>query len=259
MFEIDPEVDAAVAAHNEGRYADALALQQALFARAEQEDAPGHSPYFMAMFGWQMLLPDYPPAQPVLQAMRDEQVRRLLGGARYFGAPLWEGGMRKERFGVIVELNDLLGDAPSTCALFAHFDATDPDAARKYAPRALPALVACEKWALAERYRRDPLEFLPECNALAHDFPLFPPPGVAPRLVATLMGIVRDVHLWAAVFEGLGDAPAALALRTALVDGIEDDAMRELARRDLAEPGAISRAMSAHQMALEGQRTPTST
>lgn len=151
MFEIDPEVDAAVAAHNEGRYADALALQQSLFARAEREEAPGRSPYFMALFGWQMLLPNYPPAQPVLHAIRDEQVGRLLGGARYFGPPLWEGGARTERFAVIVELNDLLGDAPSTCTLFAHVDATDPDVARMYAARALPALVACEKWALADR------------------------------------------------------------------------------------------------------------
>lgn len=98
---------------------------------------------------------------------------------------------------------------------------------------------------------------LAECNALVLTFPLFPPRGVAPRLVATLMGMVRDVHLRAAIFEGLGDAPAALALRTALVDGIEDDAMRELAMRDLAEPGAISRAMSAHQMALETQTALT--
>jgi len=151
MIDIDPEVEAAIVAHNEGRYAAALALQQSLFARAEREDAPAGTTPVMALFGWQVLLPEHPPARAALEAIRNGQVQHLLNGARYFGAPLWEGGHRTERFTVIVQLNELLGDAPSTCALFAHFDASDPDVARKYAQRALPALVAGERWALADR------------------------------------------------------------------------------------------------------------
>jgi len=252
MFDIDPEVGAAVAARNEGRHADALLLQQSLFARAERPDAPGRSPYFMAMFGWQMLLPGHPPARPVLEALRDEQVRRLLDGDAWFGAPQYEGGMPKQRFSVIVELNALLDDAQSTCALFSALDRSDPAAARSYATRAMPALVAYGAWPLAARYCGEPLRMLAECIDTARTFPLFPPPGVAPRLGAMLMSLVRDVHLDAAVLDGLGDAVAAHALRAALIDGIEDPAMRALAQRELAAPGTISHELVAHQMA-QGQ------
>jgi hypothetical protein len=252
MFDIDPEVDAAVTARNEGRYADALLLQQSLFARAGRPDAPGPSAYFMAMFGWDMLLPEHPPARPVLEALRDEQVRRLQDGDAWFGAPQYEGGMPKQRFSVIVELNALLEDAQSTCALFSAIDRSDPAAARKYAAQAMPALVACAAWPLAARYRGEPLRMLGECIDIARTFPLFPPPGVAPRLGATLTGLVRDVHLDAAVLDGLGEAEAAQALRAALIDGIEDPAMRALAQRELAVPGTISHELVAHQMA-QGQ------
>ena len=159
--------------------------------------------------------------------------------------------MRKERFAVIAELNELLADPQSTCALFAGFDRSDPAMARKYAYRALPAVVDVGDWALADRYRGDPLQTLAECNALRHSFPLFPPAGVAPRLAATMMSLLREVHIGMAVLRGLGDEVAALAVRAALLAGLEDASMRQLAQDDLAEPGAISRALSAHQMALD--------
>jgi hypothetical protein len=251
MPDIDARIAAAMAAREEGRYADALVLQQALFTQAERQEATGESPYFMAMFGLQMLLPVHPPTHAAVQIMRDDQVRRLLQGERHFGAPVWEGGKRPQRFAVIVELNDLIGDAESTCVLFVRFDESDPVQARQYAGRALPALVACGAWALAERYRGDPLAWLADCNALAYTFPLFPPPRAAPRLAATLMNLVREVYMGAAVLDGLGNAPAALALRAALIDGIEGEVMRDLAQRELAAPGTISRELVAHQMAQE--------
>lgn len=256
MVDNDSLIDAATAARNEGRYAEALALQQQLFARAEAQEAVGDSPYFMAMFGLQMLLPEHPPTRAAVQAMRDAQVRRLLDGDLYFGAPQYEGGMRKRRFSVVVAFNELLDDPHATCSLFGQIDQVDPAAARTYASQAMPALVACAAWPLAARYRGAPLQMLEECNELARTFPLFPAPGTAPRLGATLMSLVRDVHLDAAVLDGLGDAPAAQALRAALIDGIEDAAMRQLAQRELAAPGTISRELVEHQMALKQRTAP---
>ena len=249
MSDIDPQVTAAVAAHKAGRYADALALLQQLFARAEAQQDPGPSPYFMAMFGLQQLLPVYPPAHAAVRALRDTQVAHLLDGRTSFGAPFNAGyPVCKERFSVIVELNDLLGDTQSTCALFAEIDARDPAVARRHATRAMPALVAQGAWALADRFQDDPLRWVAEVNELARTFPLLPPPGVAPRLGATLTGVVSEVHLRAAVLAGLGDAHGAAALRAALLDGIEDAQLCDMARRELDEPGTITREVVAHQM-----------
>jgi hypothetical protein len=248
MPEMDRQIAAASAAHEEGRYADALALLQGLFAQAEAQEAPGHAPYFMAKFGLQQLLPVYPPARAAVQAMRDTQIERFLAGATTFGAPFSaDYPFNKERFSVIVDLNELLGDTPATYALFTQIDARDLAAARRYASRAMPALVAEGAWALADRYRGDPLRFVAEVNDLARTFPLFPPAGVAPRLGATLSSVVRDVHHGAAVLAGLGDAQAAVALRAALLDGIEDLQLREMAQRELLEPGTITREVVAHQ------------
>ena len=260
MTAIDPQVQAALAAHEAGRYDETLALLQQLFERAQMEHEAAGSPYFMATFGMQLLLPVYPPAHAVVQAWRDEQVRLLQAGDLYFGPPLSDDlPMRKERFSVIVQLNELLADPQSTCALYAGFDRSDPALARKYAYRALPAVVEVGDWALADRYRGDPLHMLAECNALRHSFPLFPPARVAPRLAATMMSLLREVHIGMAVLRGLGDAAAALALRAALLEGLEDAPMRQLAEEDLAAPGAIGRALSAHQMTLDDRAPPTDT
>jgi hypothetical protein len=249
MLDSDSAITAAIAAHEQGRYPDALALLQQLFAAAQAQREPGHSPYFMAMFGLQQLLPVYRPAHTAVQAMRDAQVTQLLAGSPHFGAPFSaDYPVSKERFSVIVELNDLLGDTQSTCALFADLDARDPAVADRHASRALPALVAEGAWALANRYRGEPLRWVDEVNELARTFPLLPPPGGAPRLGAMLSSVVRDVHLGAAVLEGLGDAEGAAALRAALLDGIDAAPLRALAQRELAAPGTITNEIVAHQM-----------
>lgn len=256
MTELDPIVTAASAAHHEGRYEEAIPLLVRLFERSEQESASMHSPFFMTMFIWQLMLEDYPPARVPLLALRDAQIGKFLAGQLIFApddTPVLvdEPWLQKPRFSIIVRINDLLQDSASTCALFAELDANNPDLARRYGTMALPAIVAERQWALAERYRRDPLQMLPECHRIRHDFALFPPSGQAPRLAATLMGLMKDVHLALAVLEHTGRAGEATALRAALLAGLEDDTLRDLAARDLADPGTISRELTEHRMALD--------
>lgn len=262
MTELDPIVTAASAAHHEGRFEEAIPLLVQLFERSEQESASMHSAFFMTMFTWQLMLEDYPPARAALQALRDDQIRKFLAGQLIFApddTPVLvdEPWRQKPRFSVIVRINDLLHEPASTCALFAELDANNPDLARRYGYMALPAIVAEQQWALAERYRRDPLQVLPECNRIRHDFGLFPPLDQAPRLAATLMGLMGDVHLALAVLENTGRAGEATALRAAVLAGLEDDKMRGLAARDLAAPGTISRELADHRMALEAAAPPS--
>jgi hypothetical protein len=245
-----PQLDAATAAHRDGRFEDAVSLLEQLFAEAERASSRHQSPYFMTMFSWEMLLDDYPSARNALQVMRDAQIAKLLAGDLHFDRA---DEMPKRRFDVIVEINDLIKDPASTCALFGHLDAADPALARKLAWRALPAVVTEEQWALSERYRGDPLVGLAECNALAPAMPLFPGPREAPRLAAALGNLVRAVHIAIATLNGLGRADDAAAVRAALLDGLEDDRLRALAERELAEPGTITREQVRHRMAQDDQ------
>ena len=106
--------------------------------------------------------------------------------------------------------------------------------------------------ARAERHLpRDPMERLNELNALALNLPLFPPHRSAPRLTAELSNFVKDVRLCADTWEGLGRHAEAHALRAAALAGLAQDEMRTLAMRELAEPGAITSAITAHQMAQD--------
>lgn len=251
MVENNDKVQAAIAAQKDGRYDDARRLLERSFAEAERASSHGRSAYFITMFCWQRLVEDYPPARDALRSLREGQAGKLLAGDLYFGPARDDDARRRTRFEVIVEINDLIGDPASTCALFTHFDATDPALARTSAGRALPAVVAMVQWVLAERYRGDPLRDVALCNTLALTMPLLPPAGAAPRLAGTLTYVVRDVHHGIATLTGLSRAEEAAVLRTALLDGLDDGDLRQLAERELAAPGSITRLVVDHQMARE--------
>lgn len=213
------------------------------------------------MFEWELVLAQYPPAHAALRQLRDGQVALFRAGDLHFGlphVPAYDDArtMHRSRFSVIVEINRLIRDPSITCALFSELDARDPVLARTYAHQVLPDLVAGDQIALADRYRGDPLQCVEECNALARTFPLLPAARQAPRLAAMLMGLLRDVHIAIAVLRGLDQPETALALRRALLAGLQDPAMRALAQRDLDAPGAISRELVDHQMALEAMERP---
>ena len=253
MPAIDNRLTRMSALRREGRHAEALPLLQQLFADAGQAMKPARSSHFIIMLEWKFLADAYAPARAALQAERDGQIRLLLAGEHAFvrhdsGRPQ-AGDM--SRFSLIVEMNDTLGDARSTADLFAQLDSSAPELARQYAWQALPAIVEAGNFALADRYRRAPLEHLETVNALAASQPLFPAPGMAPRLATELMNLVKDVRIAAAVLRGQGQATEADALYAALLAGLADDAMRALALRELDAPGSITADIVKRQMEQE--------
>ena len=253
MPAIDNRLTRMSALRREGRHAEALPLLQQLFADAGQAMKPARSTHFIIMLEWKFLADAYAPARAALQAERDGQIRLLLAGEHAFGRH--DSGMPQagdmSRFSLIVEMNDTLGDARSTADLFAQLDSSAPELARQYAWQALPAIVEAGNFALADRYRRAPLEHLETVNALAASQPLFPAPGMAPRLATELMNLVKDVRIAAAVLRGQGQATEADALYAALLAGLADDAMRALALRELDAPGSITADIVKRQMEQE--------
>jgi len=250
MEELDPDLLEAVQAHKEGRCDDVLRCLQAVTGRVLTSAEVAKRNGFMTMFQWSLLTEAYAPARDALARMRDEQAARVLVGdfiteSAAFGVP-------GSRFHLVVRLDEMLGDARATAALFARLEALAPEQARRDARAALPALVQAGDFTRAERYLpRDPLNRLDELNALALNLPLFPPDRSAPRLTAELSNFVKDVRLCADTWEGLGRHAEAHALRAAALAGLAQDEMRTLAMRELAEPGAITSAITAHQMAQD--------
>ena len=257
MTDVDPRQREAIALRHAGRCEDALALLQALFAEVEREAAPDRSRYFMPMFEWRMLAEEYAPARAALAHLREAQAARLLAGDLYGGSGdrvVPEDHIpRRTRFLIVVEINRILGDALATHALFVRLDAAQPELARRYAWLALPDIVEAGDFLLADRYRRDPLERLDEVNRVARSLPLIAPAGAAPRLAGDLMNLTADVQIGMAVLRGLGKDAEALALRGALLAGLESSDVRALAEREMEAPGTINRELVARQITQEGR------
>ncbi len=243
--------------HEQGRFDELLALLRQSFAAVERMPEPAWPDLFMAMLEWKQLAEEHGPARKAMAEARDDQVRRLLAGDPHVGQrdpALTAERMfgRIERFALIVEFNEALGDPRSTRELFVTLDAGDPALARRHAWRALPDIVAVGDFALADRYRGDPLKALGTVNETARSLPMFPPPPGAPRLAAELANLVRDVAIGIAVLRGQGSDAGAAALRDALLAGLESAESKAWAARELDEPGAITRELADWQMAAEG-------
>lgn len=255
MTDVDPRQHEAILLGQQGRFDQALALLLQLFAEIEGERAPSRSRYFPTMLAFRSLAEDYAPARAALAGIRADQAARLLAGDLYCGSGQVEGEedsiRRADRFSLVVEIDRILGDARATCDLFEQLDAAQPALARRYAWLALPAVVEAGDFALADRYRRDPLDMLGEINRNARTLPLFPPSGKAPRVAAELMNLTKDVRLAMAVLRGLGKEAQAIHLRRALLDGLEAAQVRALAERELDDPGTINRELVERQMAGE--------
>ena len=191
-----------------------------------------------------------PAGAPALVAARDVQLRRVLDGDDELEADALRAEglfLRRARFSLLVQMNVILDDPASTHGAFVALRRARPAWAERQAWRALPAIVAIGDFALADRCRGDPLAMLDAVNTDARALPLFPPAG-APRLAADLINLTRDVALGIVVLRGLGREGEARTLRTALLDGLESAALRELAERELDAPGAIQHAIADHEM-----------
>lgn len=258
MTEPDPRERQVAEARDAGCHDEALRLLRQLFADNDAAGRPSQSLNFFTMFTWKLMVDAYPPARAAMAAARDEQVARMFAGDPQYGRDdrtpgddLRDWPWRPSRFSMAVEMNETLGDVQSTYQVFMRLDREQPEYARRHgAWRALPAIVACRDFALAERHLPEPLRMLDEVNTGARSRPLFPPAGEAPRVAGDLMNLMRDVHIVLAVLEGTGRQDEAAVLRADLLERLASVELRELAQRDLERPGAVLQAIVAHQMAL---------
>lgn len=257
MNEFDERVKALVRVRGAGRYEEALELLLQLFADAARSDMPARRSLFVPMLEWRFLVEDFAPARAALVEARDVQITQLLAGDLYFD----RGGVQGEdipeyrrlaRYELVIQMNEILDDAHSTHDLFVRLEAVQPGLARGRAGRALPAIVETGDFALADRYRGEPLAMLLPVNDTAAHFALLPQGRKAPRLAAELMNLTRDVHISVSVLRGLGRPAEADALREAMLAGLASAELRAVAGRELDEPGTISRMLVDHQMAQEG-------
>ncbi|HEY5799665.1 MAG TPA: hypothetical protein VIT92_05565 [Burkholderiaceae bacterium] len=251
-----PQENTLIALREEGRYAEALALLQQLYADAACAPTAEAADLFGILLEWHFLAEMHAPARAAMVQARDLQIARLLAGEASF----WQGGdqerpsSRLSRFNLITTMNRTLDDERSTYDLFAGLDTRQPELARRYASQALPAVVAVGDFALADRYRRAPLDLLDTVNDSATRYPLFTIDGRAPRLATELMQLVRDVTLAMAVLRGLGRAAEAAPLPAALLAGLQSEELRLWAERELADAGAIDRAVGELQLQHELRR-----
>ena len=251
MTVINPTLQEAVTAKQEGRDDDALRLLLTLYDQDGHLDPDVGDSHYIASYVWQLLVPCHPPAREALTSMRDHQASKLLAGDHVYSADVRRP---RSRFEVVADMNGILKESRSTYDLFVQLESLVPDLARRQAYRALPAMVEAGDFARADRYLADPHEQLGHLNGLAPHLPLFPPAGVPPRLAGELSNFMRDVRLREATLRGLGREAEAQALRAAALAGIESDEMRALAEREATEPGTIMHEVTGHRMAMDEPR-----
>lgn len=247
-------VQEASRAREEGRYDDALRHLLAAFARVNCTDRQRHIDGFMVMLEWRFLAEEYPPARAAMRDARDAQVQRLLGGELTYGLARNEWLGPRSRLSLIAEMNEALRDPHSTSAVFARLAAMNPMQARRDAFVALPAVVEAGDFVLAESFLPEPMGFLPHLNQTARSWPLFPPPGTAPRLAADLGNFARELRLRAAILRGLERGAEADALLDAALAGLANDELRDWVRRDLRWPGVIHRVLSERHMEQQNEQ-----
>ncbi|QBE62477.1 hypothetical protein [Pseudoduganella lutea] len=236
----------AIARREAGDFDGALAILRGIADDLRRND-PALPPLpFIVMFEWSVLMELHPPARDALVALRDEHVQRLLHGDVDSAHQEFDGSPHS-RFWDIAWFNDTLKDWRSNHELFVHLEQTAPEVARRYAWRALPAIVAQGDFALGARYMPDPLEELVGLNGAATFRPLFPPGRQAPLLSALLSGYCRDVGLRCAILTGLGREAEALAFRAQALAGITSASLRDMAERELAHPGSMGQLMGEHE------------
>lgn len=248
MTVINPIVQDAVTAKQEGRFNDALHLLMTLYDQDGQLDPEVGDSNYVVSYLWQMLVTCHPPARDALTGMRDRQAIKLLAGDHVYSADVRRP---RSRFEVVADMNGILKDSHSTYELFVQIESLLPDLAHRQAYRALPAMVEAGDFARADRYLADPPEQLDHLNGLVLHAPLFPPAGVPPRLAGELANFMRDVRLRETTLRGLGREEEAGALRAAALAGIASDEMRALAEREIGESGTIIREVSAHRIAQD--------
>lgn len=250
--------------YESGQHAAMLTRLQLAWAQAEEDSVRPGWHWHSMLIRWQLLADDYAPARAALVPLRDAQIAHLLDGRLYAGQQQAEQSPqatfdRVARFTLITEMNNILSDPAATCRLFTRLHAEQPALAKRYASRAMPALIDTGAYTLARHYLDEPLALLDEINTLSRTLPLLAPEGQAPRLAAELTNLVTGVRYHIAVLHSNDQHPQAAALREALLSGLEHETLRAWAGEELAQPGTITGYVVAQQMAFDDARGEIST
>lgn len=239
-----PDFTQASTALDEGRYDEALVIVLSSFERIDRGE--GVRPrLFFTMFLWTVLVERHPPAREAMVHARDVQLQRVLTGDDQL-APADERPAQS-RADLVIDMNQTLGDLRSSYAMFIALREHQSALARRIASLAMPAILDAGDFVLAEQLAPDPMRQLAAINMNAEHLPLLPPGRQAPRLAAELWTFAQQTRERAQALRGLGRVTEADALRQAALQGLANDEMREMAKAELDEAGAINRILGEHQ------------
>lgn len=227
-------LDAARQATKDGRYEDAL-RDLVWFHDHPLEDTPSMYGVRLscALRDWCILGALYPPALQAMTDLRDRKTQALLHG---------EGD--RPLFHDVKAINDHLGDARATHALYLALAERRPELASRCTGLALPAIVAVKDYALADRIRPAPEALIRmRAAALAADVARMKhlPFTRAPRRWAEIRGYASLVRLHLAISAGIGDAAHARYLAALAVDLIWSPSLRAAVRQEIARRDDLPR------------------
>ncbi|SFV14753.1 hypothetical protein [Pseudoduganella namucuonensis] len=228
-----------------GRYQDALKDHLWLHEHALEVSPEWRGVRLsFALRDWIYLAELFPPARAALQAIRERESARMLGGAATV-----------ERFREIAAINEALREVQATHQLFLSLDGIDSAIAEQCAELAMTALVKCEDFQLARRFLPSPAERIAALAERLNDGAealSSQPASAAPTLLAYVLNYAKEVRLVLAVLRGMEEDDEADNMMKAALDQIRSDGLRAIMQRELEQPGSTLAAM-ARQSEAAGQ------
>lgn len=181
---------------------------------------------------WARLAADHLPARHALVALRDRLSAQLLATPD-----------DPALFNDIRVINAKLGDLQHSAQLFRRL----PEAlAQQVAHAALPALVACGDYALAQRHMPQPEQHLAAAaaglNQLTDRIDVLTQQGMA-GLLADVFNYTTEVALVLDLLGGCGDTAAVARARRQAVDLVQAPEARACVQAELDHPGTTLDAM----------------
>jgi hypothetical protein len=219
-------------AHAAGEFEAALRDYIWLFDASANHEESAALRLSYILSSWARLAADHLPARHALVALRD----RLSG--QVLAAP-----DDAALFNDIRVIDAKLGDLQHTTQLFRRL----PEAlAQQVAHIALPALVACGDYALAQRYMPQPEQHLAAAaarlNELKNQIDVLTQQGMA-DLLANVFNYVTEVALVLDLLTGCGDTAAVARARRQAVELVQAPEARACVQAELDHPGTTLDAM----------------
>lgn len=197
-----------------------------------------------ALRDWIYLADLFPPARAALQAIRDRESARMLGGAATV-----------ERFREIAAINEALREVQATHQLFLSLDSIDSAIAEQCAELAMTALVKCGDFQLARRFLPSPADRIAALAGRLNDGAealSSQPASAAPTLLAYVLNYAKEVRLVLAALRGMEEDDEADNMMKAALEQIRSDGLRAIMQRELEQPGSTLAAMAKQSDAAGG-------